>query len=119
MKKIIAIISLMTIIFSFASCKKDETVQPDVNTGTSQPRENFDIVEKTEIVLGSEVSSVVITTADGEKITVDSSADFYEIFDNIVHWFGDGTKYSISTEMKLQGESKYFVNLNYYETKYA
>lgn len=110
MKKIIAIFALLSIVLSLAACNKDG--QDD--SGVLEPMDKFDIADTKEIVLGNEVDSVVLTTVAGEKITVDNTVDFFEVFDNFVFRNQNGKKYSCVAETKLNNQSKSFVNINCY-----
>ena len=111
MKKIIAIFALLSIILSFAACNKNEQ---DDSEGL-QPLDKFDIAETKDIVLGNEVDSVVLTTSTGEKITVDSTVDFFEIFGKVDFSTRKvGKKYSCVAETKLHNQSKSFANINCY-----
>ena len=105
MKKLIAVLALFAILFSLAACQKDG------KTG-------FDIAETKDIVLGKEVSSVVLVTGNGEEITCTNEADFYEIFNKISGADEDGKKHSCVAETKLGDNSKSYANMNvYYTTK--
>ena len=110
MKKIIAILTLILVILSSTACDKKPTTPDDFADAN-----NYNIVQTRNIVLGNEVNSVVLTTKQGEQLTFDTTAEFYEIFNNVGFTFGEeGKKYSSSAEMKLNDESKSFVNMNYY-----
>ena len=63
MKKFIAVLAILSIILTLASCNKNDS---DIK----------------EIVLGDEVESVVLTTVEGENITCTAETGFYEIFEN-------------------------------------
>ena len=105
MKKLIAVLALFAILFSLAACQKDG------KTG-------FDIAETKDIVLGNEVSSVVLVTGNGEEISCTTGADFYEIFNKISAADEDGKKHSCVAETKLGDNSKSYANMNvYYTTK--
>ena len=110
MKKIIAIFALLSIILSFAACNKNGQ---DDSEGL-QPLDKFDIAETKDIFLVNEVDSVVLTTSTGEKITIDSTVDFFEIFDNFAFRYQNGKKYSCVAETKLHNQSKSFANINCY-----
>ena len=99
MKKIIAVLALLSIILSLASCNKND-------------QDNSE--ETKEIVLGNEVDSVVLTTVEGENITVDTGADFYEIFNKVKFWNKSEKKYSYTAETKLDDNSKSFTTMNIY-----
>lgn len=110
MKKFLVVFSAFLIALSLISCnKKTDTDFEDLTS-----LDNFDIVKTKDIVLGREVDSVVLTTKEGEKITIDNTADFYEIFDKIGNEYKVGKEYSCSAEMKLQDKNKAFVNMNGY-----
>ena len=119
MKKLIAILCLLSIILSFASCEKKTPVDPESDTDTKPDTQNepisYDIFKTKEIVLGNEVSSVDLTTRTGEKITFDNTADFYEIFDKVnLQKQEKGKLYSFSGETKISDKSKSFTNMNMY-----
>ena len=95
MKKFIAVLAILSIILTLASCNKNDS---DIN----------------EIVLGDEVESVVLTTVDGENITIDTGADFYEIFNKVKIWNKSEKKYSYTAETKLDDNSKSFTTMNIY-----
>lgn len=98
MKKIIAILFLFSIILSLTSC-----TNPDYN-----------IFQPKDIVLGNEVDSVELITNQGEKITFDNTADFYEIFDKIGFEYKDGKKYSFTAEIELEDTYNHSINMNSY-----
>ncbi len=113
MKKLIAIFALFSIIFSVTSCGKEDKV--DSEPDFSRMLGKYDILETKDIVLGNEVDSVDFTTKTGEKITVDNTADFYEIFDKVgFKLYENGKKYSCNAETKLGDQSKSFINMNAY-----
>lgn len=99
MKKIIAVLAILSIILSLASCNVND---------------QDDAEETKEIVLGNEVESVVLTTFDGENITIDTGADFYEIFNKVKFWNKSEKKYSYTAETKLDDNSKSFTTMNIY-----
>ena len=99
MKKIIAVLALLSIILSLASCNVND---------------QDDAEETKEIVLGNEVESVVLTTFDEENITIDTGADFYEIFNKVKFWNKSEKKYSYTAETKLDDNSKSFTTMNIY-----
>ena len=99
MKKMIAVLALFAILLSLVSCQQSE---------------KFDIAETTDIVLGNEVDSVVLVTVEGEEITCNNGADFYEIFDKVSLTSGAETKYSCVAETKLGDDSKSHTNMNFY-----
>ena len=102
MKKFIVVFLAFILLLSMASCNKGG-------------QDEFDIVKAKEIVLGKEVDSVVIETSEGEEITCDKTADFYEIFDKIGFVnYKAGKKLSCVAETKLGDESKSYVNMNAY-----
>lgn len=101
MKKIIAIFSMFSILFSLTAC--NQPAQSD-----------FNIAEIKKILLGKEVNSVVLTTSAGEKITYDTTADFYDIFNKVDFAYEAGEKYSYIAEMKLHDQSKSFIEMNAY-----
>ncbi len=110
MKKIIAILTLILVILSSTACDKKPTTPDDFADAN-----NYNIVQTRNIVLGNEVNSVVLTTKQGEQLTFDTTAEFYEIFNNVGFTFGEeGKKYSSSAQTKLNDESKTFVNMNCY-----
>ena len=98
MKKL-TVLLLFTIVISLASC--------NINGALGS-------IETKEIVLGDEVTSLVLTTVNGEQITCDGEADFYELFNNFELYCKVGEKYSCSAEMKLGDNSKSFNTLNIY-----
>ena len=98
MKRNIAILFLFSMILSLISC--------------TTPKD--DIFESNDIVLGNEVNSVEITTDDGEKITFDNTADFFDIFNEIEFEFEEGKKYSFDAEMQLQDQPKFYIKSNVY-----
>ena len=110
MKKILIIFSLFLITFSLFSCNK----QNNHNDDALEPLDKFDIVKTKEIVLGNAVDSVTLTTREGEKITINNTANFFEIFNKIGFEYEDGKMYSCSAEIKLQDKEKAFVNMNNY-----
>lgn len=110
MKKIIALFSMIAIILSFTACNENGQVEYNYD---------FDVAETRDIVLGEEVSSVVLTTAGGGKVTYDNSADFYEILDNISFNFENGIKCSYVAEIKLADQDKSYINMNSYHIKNA
>ena len=117
MKKIISILSLIALIlsiFSLISCKKKEEV--DSNTDFISPEDNFNIAETREIILGNAVDSVVFTTREGEKVTFDNTADFYEIYDKVGAFveFNNEKKHSYVSEVQLEGKSKFYTQINQY-----
>lgn len=113
MKKLISAFALLTIIFSITSCGKEDKV--DSESDFSRMLGKYDILETKDIVLGNEVDSVDFTTKTGEKITVDNTADFYEIFDKVgFELYESGKKYSCTAETKLGDQSKSFINMNVY-----
>ena len=122
MKKFLVILALLLITLSLASCTKDKPVEPTpdpvaptVNADPLEALKNFDIVETKDIVLGNKVDSVVITASNGEKVTVDNTTGFYQIFAKIGFEFREpGSKYSCSAEMKLGDQTKSFINMNAY-----
>lgn len=112
MKRITVIIVSLLTALSLISCDKGSKV--DLYAEFLESFGKFDIVETKDIVLGNEVDSVVLTTKEGEKITVDNTADFYEIFNEVGFKFEDGKKYSCSAETKLGDRSRAFINMNVY-----
>ena len=99
MKKIIAVLAILSIILSLAACNVND---------------QDDAEETKEIVLGDEVESVVLTTVEGENITIDTGADFYEIFNKVKIWNKSEKKYSYTAETKLDDNSKSFTTMNIY-----
>ena len=99
MKKIIAVLVILSIILSLAACNVND---------------QDDAEETKEIVLGDEVESVVLTTVEGENITIDTGADFYEIFNKVKIWNKSEKKYSYTAETKLDDNSKSFTTTNIY-----
>ena len=99
MKKIIAVLVILSIILSLAACNVND---------------QDDAEETKEIVLGDEVESVVLTTVEGENITIDTGADFYEIFNKVKIWNKSEKKYSYTAETKLDDNSKSFTTMNIY-----
>ena len=99
MKKIIAVLAILSIILSLAACNVND---------------QDDAEETKEIVLGDEVESVVLTTVEGENITIDTGADFYEIFNKVKFWNKSEKKYSYTAETKLDDNSKSFTTMNIY-----
>lgn len=113
MKKLISVFALLSIIFSITSCGKEDKV--DSESDFSRMLGKYDILETKDIVLGNEVDSVAFTTKTGEKITVDNTADFYEIFDKVgFKLYESGKKYSCTAETKLGDQSTSFINMNVY-----
>lgn len=106
MKRFIAILSLISIVFSLVSCNFYDLFfrSPD----------GLDIIETREIVLGEAVNSVVLKTRGGKKITVDYGSDFYDIYDKVGFWFESGKKYSFCAETNLESRGKAYVNINNY-----
>lgn len=103
MKKIIAALLFLSILLSLSACNTDGA--------SSDP---YDIFETREIVLGNAVDSVELTTKTGEKITVDHTADFYELFATLGLADEDGKKYSCTAQTQLPDQSKSFINMNIY-----
>lgn len=95
MKKFIAVLALLSIILSLASCNKNDS---DIK----------------EIVLGDEIESVVLTTVDGENITCTAETGFYEIFDKVYSRGRAGERYSYIAETKKGDDSKSFTTTNIY-----
>ena len=95
MKKFIAVLAILSIILTLASCNKNDS---DIK----------------EIVLGDEVESVVLTTVEGENITCTAETGFYEIFDKVYSRGRAGERYSYIAETKLGDNSKSFTNMNVY-----
>ena len=106
MKKIIAVFSLLAMLLSLNACDTE-----DSSSGTSDP---YAIFETRDIVLGDAVDSVELTTKTGEKITVDHSADFYELFAKLGLAGEDGKKYSCTAQTQLPNQGKSFINMNIY-----
>lgn len=102
MKKICVIISLFLISLSLASCNGVEKF-------------DFNIINTKDIVLGNEVESVEVSTASGEKTTFTTTANFYEIYDEVSFAFKAGKKYSINAEMKIHDQNKAYLNTNMYK----
>ena len=104
MKKMIAVFSLLSIltsVLSLSSCQKP----------VSDP---FNIAQTKEIVLGDEVDSVELKTAEGKTITCVSGADFYEIFNQVSLPKEAGKKLSYLAETKMGENSKTVSNMNVY-----
>ena len=95
MKKFIAVLTILSIILTLASCNKNDS---DIK----------------EIVLGDEVESVVLTTVEGENITCTAETGFYEIFNKVYSLIRSGEKYSYTAETKLGDNSKSFTNMDIY-----
>ena len=95
MKKFIAVLAILSIILTLASCNKNDS---DIK----------------EIVLGDEVESVVLTTVEGENITCTAETGFYEIFDKIYSRGRAGERYSYTAETKKGDDSKSFTTANIY-----
>ena len=113
MKKILVVLFLLLTTLSLFSCDKDAEGNKDSDNLESLSK--FDIVEVKDIVLGNEVNSVVLINNEGKEITFDSTADFYEIFNEIGFSYNEsGKKYSYSAEMKIGDQSKSFINMNAY-----
>lgn len=113
MKRFIAVFLLLSIVLSFASCKKDDPIDPD--PGTQSVPISFDIVKTRDIVLGNEVDTVELTTRTGEKFTFDNTADFYDIFNKVgFNFVEEGKLYSCSGETQLGDKSKSYTNMNMY-----
>jgi hypothetical protein len=106
MKRFIAILSIISIILSLSACNIDGQI-------------DFDIAFTRELNLGKEVDSVLLTTAGGETITCDGTADFYEIFNKIDFNFRTSKNYSCIAETKLADQSKSLVNMNVYNVDSA
>lgn len=102
MKKIIAILSLISILFSFSACRN--------NPFDQRP----DYLKERKIVLGDEVTSVDFTSKNGEKTTFYNTDDFYTILDKISVEYENGKKYVFDAKMKLNDESASFINLDWY-----
>lgn len=101
MKKLIAIFALLAMILSLTACGEGQ-------------QSDFDIAKTKDIVLGNEVDSVTIKTVGGEDLTLDGSADFYEVFDSINFEFKNRKKCSGIAEIKRGDESKSYINMNSY-----
>ena len=101
MKKFIAIFALLAILLSLAACGEDQQI-------------DFDIAKTKDIVLGNEVDSVTVKTVGGGELTIDGSADFYEVFDSINFEFENGIKCSGIAEIKRGDESRSYINMNSY-----
>ena len=99
MKKFIAVLAILSIILTLASCNVND---------------QDDAEETKKIVLGNEVDSVELTTIDGEKITCTAETGFYEIFDKVYSRSRAGKKYSYTAETKLGDNSKSFTNMDMY-----
>lgn len=95
MKKIIAVLAILSIILTLASCNKNDS---DIK----------------EIVLGDEVESVVLTTVDSENISCTAETGFYEIFDKVYSRGRAGERYSYIAETKKGDDSKSFTTANIY-----
>lgn len=101
MKKLIAIIALLAMTLSLSACGEDQQI-------------DFDIAKTKDIVLGNEVDSVTIKTVGGGDLTLDGSADFYEVFETINFEFRRGVKCSGIAEIKRGDESRSYINMNSY-----
>ena len=101
MKRFLVILSMFSIILSLSACLSNDKIE-------------FDIANTKDIVLGNEVDSVLLTTADGETVAYDYTANFYEIFDKIGFEYERGKKYSHVAETKLGNQSKTLINMNTY-----
>lgn len=105
MKKIIVIFTLIALCLALVAC--DKTNHPIPN--------KMDIFETKEIILGNKVNTVVLTTAAGEQITFDTTADFYDILNEIeFSKFEAGKKYSFYAETQVDEESKTLAQSNIY-----
>lgn len=101
MKKFIAIFALLAMLLSLTACGEDHQI-------------DFDIAKTKDIVLGNEVDSVTVKTVGGGELTIDGSADFYEVFDSINFEFENGIKCSGIAEIKRGDESRSYINMNSY-----
>lgn len=101
MKKLIAIIALLAMTLSLSACGEGQQI-------------DFDIAKTKDIVLGNEVDSVTIKTVGGGDLTLDGSADFYEVFESINFDFKNGVKCSGIAEIKRGDESRSYINMNSY-----
>ena len=111
MKKVIAFLSLISIVFSLVSCNFYDLF--------FRSTDEFDIIATREIVLGKEVDSVVLKTRGGEKITVGYGSDFYDIYGKVGFRFESGKKYSFVAETNLESRGKAYVNINNYRLDYT
>ena len=107
MKKIIAILSLISILFSFSSCSNNPfDLRPDY-------------LKERGIVLGRKVKSVDFTSKNGEKITFNDTDSFYTILDKIELDYLSGKKCVFDAKIKLDDETPIFINEELYRSEDA
>ena len=102
MKKIIAVFSLISILFCFSSCKN--------NPFDKRP----DYLKERDIVLGDRVDSVEFTSENGEKTTFFATDDFYTVLDKIDLDYTNGKKLVIDAKIQLDDETPIFINEDLY-----
>ena len=102
MKKIIAVFSLISILFCFSSCKN--------NPFDKRP----DYLKERDIVLGDRVDSVEFTSENGEKTTFFATDDFYTVLDKIDLDYTDDKKLVVDAKIQLDDETPLYINFEQY-----
>lgn len=102
MKKIIAVFSLISILFCFSSCKN--------NPFDKRP----DYLKERDIVLGDRVDSVEFTSENGEKTTFFATDDFYTVLDKIDLDYTNGKKLVLDAKIQLDDETPLYINFEQY-----
>ena len=102
MKKIIAVFSLISILFCFSSCKN--------NPFDKRP----DYLKERDIVLDDRVDSVEFTSENGEKTTFFATDDFYTVLDKIDLDYTDDKKLVVDAKIQLDDETPLYINFEQY-----